>query len=256
MPRLHDPRVAIAGRVAIAVLVATLAAGASAGGLDVGASTGLPRVGGTTAGNAPWRYVSVRAENTDFETAVRIADCLPFPVATPTMAGAAESRCGAGTATTGAALSGYQWSAIWKAPQLGTGGPLIDVALQRTTGAATHDDGLPRRARSATEITLTQPLAAPIDLFAGYSLPITPRAYRTDTQTLFAGVSWRPHAGASLELYAEFDRSERGPLREALYGARYALATAAGARLVVFAHRFPGDADNRWQSGLGFEYAF
>lgn len=223
--------------------------------VDVRAVAGLPQAGSPAGGATAWRRFGVVAESDFVDAEVRVATCSSPAPAFPANIGNASGSCGtpSGTGTDGG--MGQQFRATLKLPRWYADAPLIDVTLRKWRSQARFTDKRELSSGSAVEIAVTHDMGS-FEAFYGYSMPLASSVAQGAWQSGFAGLSWRPTPGTTLEFVADRGTETATGTIDRTLTLRIAHAAKHGVRFSAWATRALDDRAEFMRAGLGLDYAF
>lgn len=224
--------------------------------VDIRAVVGLPQAGSTAGGVTTWRNFGVVAESDLVDAEVKVATCSSAPAGFSTNIGNASGACSApsGIGTDGGI--GQQLRATLKLPRWHADAPFIDVTLRNWRSQAQLSDRRERTSGSAAEVAVTHALGL-VDAFYGYSTPLASSGAQGAWQSAFAGVSWRPAPGTSLEFVADRGREVATGTIDRTLTLRIAhTSKRGGIRFAAWTTRALDDRAEGVRVGLGLDYAF
>lgn len=224
--------------------------------VNVRAVTGLPRVGSTAGGATVWRNFGVVAETDLIDAEVKVATCSSAPPALPKRIGNASGSCGGPSETETDGGMGQQLRATLKIPRWHSDAPLIDVTLRSWRSQARLSDGRERSSGSTAEVAVTHELG-PVDAFYGISTPLASSVAQGAWRSAFAGLSWRPSPGTTLEFVADKGiEAATGTIDRTLTLRILRTSKPGGIRYAAWATRALDDRAEAMRVGLGLDYAF
>lgn len=237
-----------------ALLLAPLAEAADS--VDIRAVAGLPRAGIVDGRAIAWRNVGIVAESDWLDAEVKFASCLPGTTASLTPSDRSGSDCAVSTGALATGNRGHELALTFKVPRWSEGAPLVDLALRSWRAPSRVAAPGERRDGTVAELVVTQPLGT-IDMYAGYSTPVTQADTATHWRSAFAGVTWYAARGTRLDLVADRGVETSTALIDRTLTLRLVHATAArSTRVAAWTTRALDDRTDPWQIGAGFDITF
>lgn len=224
--------------------------------VDVRAVAGLPQTGSSAGSATAWRKFGVVAESDLVDAEVRVATCSSPAPAFPANIGNASGSCGmpSGTGTDGG--MGQQFRATLKLPRWYADAPFIDVTLRKWRSQARFRDKREPSSGSAAEVAVTHDMGS-FEAFYGFSTPLASSVAQGGWQSGFAGVSWRPTPGTTVEFVADRGRETATGTIDRTLTLRVAHAVKRGSlRFSAWTTRALDDRADFMRAGLGLDYAF
>ncbi len=237
-----------------ALLVAPLAEAADI--VDVRAVAGLPRAGIVDGQAIAWRNVGIVAESDWLDAEAKFAGCLPGTSAALTPFDRSDSACSVSTGAFSSRNRGHELALTFKVPRWSEGAPLVDLALRSWRAPSRVAVPGERRDGTVAELVVTQPLGT-IDMYAGYSTPVTQADTATRWRSAFAGVTWYVARGTRLDLVADRGVETSTAAIDRTLTLRLVHATAArSTRVAAWTARALDDRTDPWQIGAGLDITF
>lgn len=236
------------------LLVVPLAEAADS--VDLRAVAGLPRAGIVDGQAIAWRNVGIVAESDWLTAEVKFVSCLPGTTESLTPSDRSGSACAAAAGALAASNRGHELALTFTAPRWSEGAPLVDLALRSWRTPSRVATPGERRDGTVAELVVTQPLGT-IDMYAGYSTPVTQADTTSRWRSAFAGVTWYAAQGTRLDLVADRSVETSTAAIDRTLTLRLVHATAArSTRVAAWTTRALDDRTDPWQIGAGFDVAF
>jgi hypothetical protein len=224
--------------------------------VEVRAVAGLPQAGSFAGGAATWRKFGVVVESDLADAEVRVATCSSPAPTFPANIGNTSGACGmpSGTGTDGG--MGQQFRATLKLPRWYADAPLIDVTLRKWRSQARLTDKRELSSGSAAEVAVTHELGS-FEAFYGYSTPLAWSVAQGAWQSGFAGLSWRPTPGTTLEFIVDRGKETATGTIDRTLTLRIAhAAKRVGIRFSAWATHALDDRADFMRAGIGLDYSF